>query len=160
MKSLLMGALHPHFKRIIDAVKGDLKKEHLKKNPELLTRYFRGIRADKLGANELAPFYDLLLKSGNDNLEEFIIHRWIAHHNPIYLFFAEELGRHYSDFAAIKEIDEPVAQKLITDGVERFGAIDLYLFSMMNGVVFSKDQFEELRLLAQGNKTPCHESHE
>ncbi len=157
MKSLLMEELHPYFKRIIDAVKGDLKKEHLKKHPELLTRYFRGIRADKLGANELAPFYDLLLKSGNENLEEFIIHRWIAHHNPIYLFFSDALSQHYSDFAAIKEIEEPIAQKLIADGVERFGAIDLYLFSMMNGVVFREAQFEELRILAGQTKILSHE---
>jgi hypothetical protein len=144
--------VEPWIDEIIEAVKRDLKTEHLKKDPSFCSRYFMGKMVNQLNSRELALAYVQDIREGNIALAEFIVTRWLLKNTDIYSFFEDTLGKITADFETLKELDSVLAHELKTASVKKFGAKDTFIFALFNCVVFSEGIYNELREAALQEK--------
>lgn len=139
---------------LIEAVKKDLKNDHLKKDFNFIKNYLPSKNINKVTTEELVEAYQKAIheSEAGENLAEFITSRWIIKNSDIYEFFESQLSQIYSDFANLEEIEEKSAQSLIDASIHQFGAPHTYLFSVLNSVVFPKNSFHELKKRAQQHR--------
>ncbi|MFN0064766.1 MAG: hypothetical protein ACKVOH_00865 [Chlamydiales bacterium] len=135
----------PWIGKILEAVKKDLKQEHLKKDREFCKRYFLGKNFNLVGVEEMIPAYRKEIMGGNTGLGEFIASRWLLKNSDVYDFFESELSRITPDFEKLEMLEEKIALQLKRESLAQFGATKTYLFSVLNAVTFSPDIFAELR---------------
>lgn len=138
----------PH---LIDVVKKDLKNEHLKQDFVFVKKYLQGKNINKLTLEDLILGYSAAIEQeeSGEKIAEFITNRWMIHSSELYGFFEKELSKVNPDFDAIEELEEPVGRRLIDESVRQFGALNTYLFSVINSVAFNKGQFQELKAASQ-----------
>lgn len=131
---------------IIDAVKKDLKNDHLKNDFVFIKRYFSGKNLAKLTSEELVEGYATAIQQEEkgEDIAEFITNRWLIKNSELYGFFESELKKINPDFSAIKIIEKNHSQSIVNDAVKQFGAPRTYLFSVLNSVAFSDEDFKEL----------------
>lgn len=131
---------------VIDAVKKDLKADHLKKDFNFCKKYFPGKNIHKLENQEIVAAYKeaLMGEEEADALAEFIIHRWIFKNGEIYHFFEERLRKISPDFTEIVQLTDQQSDVLQQEAFKEFGALRTYLFSYLNGVAFSSEYFKKM----------------
>ncbi len=136
---------------IVDIVKKDLKNEHLKHDFVFAKRYFAGKNLAKLTNEELVEGYAAAIQQEEkgEDIAEFVTNRWLIKNSELYGFFEDELKKINPDFAAIKEIDKSKSQEIVNGAVKQFGAPRTYLFSVLNSVAFSDDDFKKLGTQAE-----------
>ncbi|WP_213318156.1 hypothetical protein [Chlamydiifrater volucris] len=140
--------LHPWFKEIISLVKKDLKQEHLAKDARFVKEFFPGKKFSSLSTEELSEGYLKVIENSSGEHEElasFIASRWVLKKTEIYDHFFDALSSISRETESIKSIPADISKPLIRSALERFCAIDVYLFSEMNFVVFSFEEKEFLR---------------
>lgn len=137
------------FPLLIEDVKKELKNDHLKKDLPFLRAHFAGKPLNKIGVEEMVPVYSTLLVEGNEALGEFVATRWLLKHSEIYELFEKELTTAAPNFAELVELERPLSERLVGLSQKEFGAVDTYLFSVLNAVVFPKDIFEKLKSAAE-----------
>ncbi len=143
--------LQEWFPLIIEAIKKDLRNEHLKKDVLFIKKYFSSKNIHKLTTEELVEAYHKAIQEEEqgENLAEFVTSRWLLNHSDLYDFFEQELSKIHPDFSNLDEIGSSQAAHLIDVSVHAFGAPQTYLFSVLNSVVFPPEQFERLQALAR-----------
>jgi len=131
---------------IIEAVKKDLRNEHLKQDFLFIKKYFPGKNINKLTTEELVDGYFAAIQSedNGEDIAEFITNRWLLKNGDIYNYFETELRKINPDFTAIEEIEKPQAKRMVEESTKEFGAEGTYLFSVINSVAFSDEIFKEL----------------
>lgn len=141
--------------QVVLAIRKDLRNEHLKKDKEFLQTHFGGKNPNKLSVDELTIGYSQILKQGNEAFWDFFSERWLMKHTDIYDYFEERLCEISEKFSEIDQLDLPFAESLANGSIEQFGALDTYLFSVLNSVVFPKSLFDEL--LTKAKHEVCEE---
>lgn len=141
--------LAPWLEEIVDAVKKDLKNEHLKVDRSFCKKYFLGKNPVQVPINEMAEAYRIDIASGNAGLGEFIATRWLLKNTDIYCYFEERIRAISSDFEALEELSEEVSLSLMQTSVKQFGAKKTYLFSVFNSVVFPPKIYAQLKEMAE-----------
>lgn len=138
--------LNPWFVTIVETVKKDLRKEHLRSDPRFCKQYFSGKNTQKATSQELADAYANALKTeeNGEALGEFISNRWLLKNTELYDFFERELTKISPNFTELEEIPLPQSEALAQAAVEQFGATSTYLFSILNSVVFPQEVFTRL----------------
>lgn len=138
--------LQPWMPLIVDTIKKDLKNEHLKRDPAFSRLYFPGKNPAKLSSQELSEAYSQAVATGenSEELSEFISNRWLLKHIDLYYYFEQELGKIDPNFNEIKNIDKAIALKIMEGAVQQFGAIETYLFCVLNSVVFPDEIYKKL----------------
>lgn len=134
---------------LIHAIKKDLRQEHLKNDVAFVRQHFQTKNPAKITAEEMIEVYPKLVVEGNEALGEFMATRWLIKQGDLYQYFEGELSKINPNFAELKSIDQPVAQKMMQSAVSQFGATNTYLFSLLNSVVFPDSVYQELDLLAR-----------
>lgn len=145
---------------IMEAAKKDLKNEHLKKDPGFLKKYFSHNNIAKISTEELSEAYLKAFRDEQetDSLGDFITSRWLLKHSEIYEFFERVLSKINPDFASITQLDDAQSTSIINEAVQQFGAINTYLFSILNGVVFTEASLQDLKARAKNEEmTKCEE---
>lgn len=136
---------------IVDSVKKDLKNEHLKKDWAFVKQYFPGKNLNKLNAEEIAQAYLHVIETSEnaEELAEFISNRWLLKHTELYYHFEKELTKINPDFSELEELDKNQSMQIIEGSIAQFGALNSYLFSILNSVVFPKEVFDALAARAE-----------
>lgn len=136
---------------LIDAIKKDLRNEHLKKDVFFVKKFLGSKNIHKVTNEELSEAYLKAIQEEEqgENLAEFMTSRWLLKNSEMYEFFEAELMKINPDFASLEEIAPNHAQALIDASTNEFGALHTYLFSVLNSVVFPKESFEKLKKQAQ-----------
>jgi hypothetical protein len=136
---------------IVEAVKKDLRNEHLKKDVYFVKKFLSSKNMHKVTTEELAQAYRKAIQEEEkgEELAEFITSRWLLKNSELYEFFERQLSQINPDFTNLEEMDSAQAQALIEAAVEQFGAPYTYLFSVLNSVVFPQESFQKLRAQAQ-----------
>lgn len=137
--------LQPWHHAIFSCVKKDLRNEHLKFDKAFFHTHFGTKVLVKLTVDDLLKVYPGVIAAGHEKLAEFIVNRWLLKHLPIYNFFELHLKLLNPKIEEIEQIQPELSQKLIDEAVEKFGAINTYIFSIFNSVSFSLETFEQLR---------------
>lgn len=131
---------------LIDTVKKDLKNEHLKQDYVFARKYLPGKNLSKVSLEDLIQGYSaaILQEEAGEKIAEFIANRWMLHSSELYSYFEQELSKINPDFDAIQEIEEAIGSRILEDSANRFGAVNTYLFSVLNSVAFKKSHFDAL----------------
>lgn len=131
--------------QVIEVVKKDLKKEHLKKDRSFCRKYFLGKPVNQLTSLEMSHAYQKEIGEGNVGLGEFIATRWLLKNSDIYGYFESELEKISPDFDELEKLDEELSTQLLKESLRQFGAVRTYLFSVLNSVVFEEALYTFLR---------------
>jgi hypothetical protein len=136
---------------IIEVVKKDLKNEHLKKDPFFAKKFFGTKNIQKITSEEMAEAYEKAIQEEEkgEDIAEFIASRWLFRNSEMYHFFEEQLGKLYTNFTELQEIEPQHADELIKSSNEEFSPPHTYLFSVLNSVVFPDAHFIRLKAEAE-----------
>ncbi len=142
--------LKPWLATIIEAVKKDLKSEHLKQDWQFCKTYLPGKSVQKLTTDELVDAYTVAIEGENgEALAEFISNRWLLKNSDLYGYFEQKLSEINPNFSDIEELDAQLSRNMLAHAVQEFGAPRTYLFSVINSVVFPEQVYRELDKQAQ-----------
>lgn len=139
---------------IVEIIKGDLKNDHLRQDASFLKKYFSSQNINKLTIEEFSNGYNKAIEQEEkgEEIAEFIANRWLLKNNDLYQCFEEELQKITPDFTQLELLEDSQSRTILEKAVPSFGAIRTYLFSVLNGVVFSPVILEELHEEAQGER--------
>ncbi|MFI0435274.1 MAG: hypothetical protein ACH350_06045 [Parachlamydiaceae bacterium] len=145
------GDLQEWMPSVIEAIKKDLRNEHLKKDVLFVKKFLSSKNIHKVTTEELAQAYHKAIQEQDqgEELAEFVTSRWLLKNTDLYEFFEKELTKINPDFAALEEIAPVEAYALIEASIRDFGALHTYLFAVLNSVVFPQEVFEKLKAQAQ-----------
>lgn len=141
--------VQPWMEQILVSIKKDIKTDHLSVDKSFFKAHFGSRPLNKLTQEEIFACYEKELLSGNEQLCEWAINRWVFKHADIYRYFAEQLSSINPNFQEIQQIEDSVAEKILKNALESFGVTDTYIFSRLNQVAFSTAIFDRLRTAAQ-----------
>lgn len=145
-------ALQHWTKVVLEAVKKDLKTDHLHTDPTFYRNYFGNRPQNRLSMEEILSAYEKELLLGNPDLEVFIVNRWVFKHGDLYEHFATRLSAINPDFEQITSLSEDQAKSVLQGAAESFGAIETYLFCVLNRVALPKTVLDELLRDAEEEK--------
>ncbi|HSX10445.1 MAG TPA: hypothetical protein VLF94_01835 [Chlamydiales bacterium] len=137
---------------VLDAIKKDLKNDHLPSDPVFTKTYFGNRPLNRLTTEEIFAAYEKELLQGNEDIAAFVVNRWVFKHGDLYQHFAERLSQINPDFDEIKTLTDAETDRVLAGSVESFGAIPTFLFAVLNGVVFPQPAIERLRKAAETEK--------
>lgn len=137
---------------VLNAIKKDIKTDHLHTDPVFYKTYFGNRPQNRLTAEEIIAAYEKELLQGNEDLAEWVVNRWVFKHGDLYQLFAERLSKVNPDFNEIKDLTVEQSKEILEGVEERFGAIPVFLFSVLNGVVFPESVLGRLRKAAEEEK--------
>lgn len=137
---------------ILNAIKKDIKSDHLGSDPEFYRAHFGNRPQNRLTSEEIFNAYEKELVQGNQELAEWVVNRWVFKNGDLYQIFAERLAKINPEFEKIETISVEESEKVLAGTVERFGAISTFLFVVLNGVVFPESVREKLQKAAEAEK--------
>lgn len=139
---------------IIEIIKREIKNEHLKKDLYFVKKFLNSKNVQKVSIEELSQAYQQAINEAENGEEigDFITARWLLKHTELYDFFENHLSQLAEDFTSLDELDQENSKKLMDASIQRFGAVQTYLFSVLNSVVFPLAVFEQLKTQAQKEK--------
>lgn len=137
---------------VLEAIKKDLKNDHLPADVQLYRTYFGNRPLNRLTTEEIFDAYEKELTQGNEEIAEFVVNRWVFKNGDLYQHFADRLAQINPDFDQITQLTTEESEKVLEGAAEKFGAIPTFLFSLLNGVVFSETVLEKLRQAAEKEK--------
>jgi len=131
---------------IIDVVKKDLKNEHMRRDPSFVRQYFQGKNPSKVTNEDLVEAYSHAIENIEqaEELAEYICNRWLLKNSELYLFFEESLTKINPNFSDLEVLENQVATELMENAIQKFGAPNTYLFSVLNSVVFPREIYATL----------------
>ncbi|MES2272642.1 MAG: hypothetical protein V4487_00420 [Chlamydiota bacterium] len=131
---------------VLNAIKKDIKTDHLLSDPAFYRTHFGNRPYNRLSAEEIyAAYQKELIEGNNTSLGEWVVNRWVFKHGEVYNHFAEKLMAIHPDFNEIKDLSPAQSEQILEGAAELFGAIPIFLFSVLNGVVFPEAVIERLR---------------
>ena len=147
---------------IVESIKKDLKNEHLKKDLFFVKKYLAMKNLNKISSDELAQAYQIAIQSEEkgEDLAEFITSRWLLKNSELYDFFEKKLSQISADFTELEELSPEQSNGLIEEGVAEFGPNSMYIFSVLNSVVFPESCFELLKKQSQKTQSDEKTLHE
>ncbi len=140
--------LQPWINDIFQAVKKDLRNDHLLKTPSFVQKYFPKRALDKLTNEEFAAAYLKEIAEGDEELGEKVVARWVMKNAELYQFFATELSKVNPKFDEIESLPPEVSSFLLNTSVGQYGAAPTYIFCVLNAVVLTEEQLNRLREMA------------
>jgi hypothetical protein len=136
---------------IIESIKKDLKNEHLKKDLGFSKKYLGNKNINKVTSEEFVTAYNKAIaeEAEGEGLAEFITSRWLLRHSDLYEFFERHLTQINPNFSDLTELTAEQSKGLSSAAEKQFGAVQTYLFSVLNSVVFPASVFKELETKAR-----------
>lgn len=139
--------LTPLMAAIIEEIKKEIKNDHLRNDHKFCGQYFPSKHVAKLTVPELQEGYLNALQADEHSeiVGDFLAQRWIVKKADVYNFFETMLMQISPEFSELTEIELPKAQEMVSKSVAQFGPVDVYLFSVLNAVVFPEVVFNDLK---------------
>lgn len=130
---------------IVESIKRDLK------NARIAGNYLPSKPASKLTAEELCEGYARAIAEDENGeaIGEWVAQHWLLKKPELYGFFEQKLSLINPQFDQIEEIEPSKAKEIIAEAAQQFGAPDVYLFSIINAVVFPADILDDLAKRAE-----------
>jgi hypothetical protein len=151
-------ALQNWTREVLHSIKKDIKTDHLPTDPIFYKTYFGNRPQNRLTSEEIFSAYEQELLKGNQELADWVVNRWVFKHADLYQHFAERLSEVNPDFDQITQLNETEGEQILAGANESFGAIPVFLFSLLNGVVFPESTLNRLRQEAEKEKATLEKS--
>jgi len=153
--------LRPWAFEIFQTIRKDLRNEHLLKSHAFVQKHFLKRPLDKLTIDEMSNAYLKEIAEGDEELGEKVAARWVLKNAELYQFFVTELSKINPKYDEIEALPGDVSSYLLNIAVSQFGAQTVYIFTILNAVVFTQEQLNQLReiaLLEKASEKPEEES--
>jgi len=137
---------------VLSPIKKEIKTDHLGSDPAFYKGYFGNRPQNRLTVEEIFAAYEKELLKGNEDLGEWVVNRWVLDPAVVYTHFADKLAAINPQFNEIKSLSEEESAKILKGAPESFGAINTFLFSVLNGVVFPEKVLLVLRKMAESER--------
>ena len=131
--------LAPFVEELCLGIKKEIKQEFVKK---------KGLQAEfnPMDISDIAQFfYKKVAGEGDEKTGEWLASSWIYKNGEIFQLFHEQLSLVDQHYDRLESLSSEVEQKIKDLSVSKFGFIRVYLFSVLNSVVFSAKLFVELK---------------
>ena len=142
---------------VLEAIKKEIRQEALDLHPDFTQKYFGNRPKSKLTMQEIFSAFDTELSLKNEELAEWVVSRWVFKHSDLYQFFVSKLSEIKEDFSSIKNLSEEESEKILKGAEDKFGPIEIYLFSLLNSVVFPQKILDRLEKRALEMKSENEE---
>jgi hypothetical protein len=139
--------VQPWMNQILHAIKKDIKTDHLSADKIFYKTHFGSRPMNKLPLEEIFAVYEKEILGGNEQIVEWAVNRWVFKNGDLYQHFAKRLSEINPEFSEITELSEAQAEQVL-EGAQVFGALNVYLFARINGVVFPEATFKRLEAAA------------
>ena len=136
--------LKPWIPQILHCIRKEIKRDHLGSDRQFLRANFGTTPIVKISFDEIGSVYERELLAGNEELIAWVINAWVFKNGDLYRHFAERLSEVNPDFSSLQSLTEEQEKQVLSGAIEAFGVTDVYLFSRLNGVVFSDQLFDQL----------------
>jgi hypothetical protein len=140
--------VRPWMDQILQAIRKDIKTDHLPADKFFYKTHFGNRPLNKLTQEEIFAVYEKELLSGNQELGEWVINRWVFKYGDLYRHFAERLSAITPNFQEIQALTDAQAEQVLAGAQEKFGFAETYIFARLNSVVFSDAFFDRLHQAA------------
>lgn len=131
--------LFPFMEEVCRAIKKEIKQEFVQKG------FFRS-RSDCQDWKGISLFfYKKITEERDEKIIEWLSSTWICKHGEIFQLFHEELGKLNTQYDSLKEFPAEFEASLKKISQEKFGSLQVYVFSIFNSVVFSEKVYNEIR---------------
>jgi len=137
--------VQPWISSILSEIKKEIKVDHLPSNPSFTRTHFGNRPLSKLTTEEIFAAYEKTLLAGDTELGEWVVSRWVFKNGEIYVHFEGKLSEISEDYSTLTELTGDQSEKILEGAIEKFGALQTYLFSVLNEVVFPETVFQKLR---------------
>jgi hypothetical protein len=142
--------LKPFLEKIFREIKKEIRQDLQSKGSFL---------RKKLGAQSFHPEFkkisscleECIISSEGEDLGRWVSMAWVNTKGAIFELFHEHLEKVAEDYSTLTSLPLDVEEKLVTEGVEQFGVKNIYIFSLLNSVVFSSATFETLKRDAEAS---------
>ncbi|HSX38535.1 MAG TPA: hypothetical protein VLE95_06865 [Chlamydiales bacterium] len=142
--------IRPWISHVLSAIKKDIKTDHLPASPAFAKAHFGNRPLNRLTTEEIFATYEKILLEGTDpDLAEWIVNHWVFKHGEIYSHFAGHLSQMTQNYEEIESLTEEQSEQILQGSAEQFGHLPVYLFAVLNEVVFPETVFEKLRIAAE-----------
>jgi|GEM_PF-891652 len=151
--------LQPFAEEIFRAIKKEIKSEMAGKNSMLRKKV--GVLPNGVETKELSSLFlkNIITEETEEGEElgEWVASVWINKRGEIFKSFHNALSKISDRYDTLTSLPEEVEKQIFEKAVSDFGALDTYIFAVLNSVVFSEKTFEKLAKFAQteaeGKKT-------
>jgi hypothetical protein len=127
--------LAPFLEYICQGIKKEIRQEFIQK----------GALPKGLESKEVSQFfYKKVVELGDEKVGEWLASSWIYKNGEIFQSFHEELSLIDSQYEKLEKFPVEAERELLATSVLKFGALRVYLFSVLNSVVFSQESFDKL----------------
>src|SRR3990167_595178 len=106
--------------QILEAIKKDIKQEHMDAHLEFYRKYFGNRPKKGLTTTEIFSAYAKELSEGNEEFSAWIVNRWVFKNGELYEHFVNQLSSINPDFASIETLNLEEKQRVIGGGEEFF----------------------------------------
>lgn len=134
--------------KILDPVKKDLRNDHLKNDWEFFKRYFGSKNMNKLTIDDFVSAYSTAMEEVDaghaEQIAEFIANRWLMRHTELYDFFEIRLNQITANFQQLEMLSEEDSHKILEPALKQFGPFNVYVFAVLNSVVFPQNIYDDL----------------
>ena len=100
------------------------------------------------------------IAEGDEDLGEKITARWVLKNAELYQFFVDALSKVNPKYDEIETLPPDLSALLLNTAVTQFGARTVYIFSILNAVVFTEEQLAKLIEAALSEIVPQQEKRE
>jgi len=138
-------SIQPWIAQVLNAIKKDIKTEHLGSDPVFYKVNFGNRPQNRLTSEEIFTAYEKELLKGNEDLSEWVVNRWVFKNGDLYRHFAERLSAIHPDFDQIQNLTEEQSHEVLKGADLAFDAVSVFLFSVLNGVVFPETVVKKTR---------------
>ena len=131
--------LAPFVEELCLGIKKEIKQEFVKK---------KGLQAEfnPLDISDISKFfYKKVAEEGDEKTGEWLSSSWIYKNGEIFQLFHEQLSLVDEHYERLESLSPEVERQIKDLSTSKFGFVRVYLFSVLNSVVFSAKLFEELK---------------
>lgn len=137
--------ISPWFSEVVSDIKQQLKSEHLSLDPSFVRTHFHGLPLHRISQEEMRAVYLREILSGNTQIAEFVMNRWLFKNLPLYKFFETRLEKLFSNLNEIQKIEDEQARPIIEEALSSFSLGKIFCFITLNDVLLSDELFRELQ---------------
>ncbi|HEY4255008.1 MAG TPA: hypothetical protein VGM34_01510 [Chlamydiales bacterium] len=141
--------LRPWLNEITASIRKDIKTDFLPGSHAFYRTYFGNRPQSRVSFEEIQEAFAKELLAGNEEMAEWVVNRWVFKHGDLYTHFAERMMGINPQFDEIVEFTLSQSEEILKGAIEAFGAKAVYLFSVLNKVVFPASILDRLEAAAE-----------
>src|SRR3990167_8037866 len=139
--------IYPFRKEFFKGIKKEISQSSSVKGTGLGRRMY-ALHKNSDGGVFVEALFTEVLEKGDEELGDFLLSTWVMKQADLFQYFHQKLSSLNADYEQLIGIPQDLEQEMKKEILAEFTALEAYLFSILNSVVFSKEVLQEFLDLA------------